>query len=729
MFLQDALLIAGIGGGLLAAGYWLSARMPEITAAERATAGFVAGLASLILMVSVIGSFRPISGLWAWLCLLPCGVTLGHALTRKIFIADCRQLFARSEIRWIAAIGAAFLALLLAPLLDDPNLVFYDGTANHDNFFWIAGGEHLQTHHYLAWPTSTSTAKPFANKSYAIAGWRPAWGRMGTEGLLALTSSIRGLPIVNLYTVATAALYLPWLAGVFLLLRTFVSERPSFFVLAIGASVQPLFVFFHSNANLPNLLGALVSAGIVVGLQRWFVSVHSGSKAWPWWGIAMLSTHGLLCVYPEMFPFVLLPCGLLLLRGLKESGLRCALLAGAALVAGMIVNPATAVRAFHGLVASYGLARANESWTNIFAPVHPEQYLLAVTTLAIAACVKLGLILGTLLSFLVVTMVVFALRRARDPFGTAALFSGTAVLVLYTVITSFSYGWQKSAQFAGLFIGALFPAGCIAAMERRRAGPIQELAARLVTGIVILCYGWATLQNCFRTYNYPARKGITREMLSLRTYSARDLYQAPVLVVAESFQRPFFYGMWASYLFPESSLFYSARDKMPAGYLHDSVQIESLRSTPKPVAVFVSEEWAATFDLMSRRLKEGKGFALLENTNRVVRCEGFEPKEGVPRSLSTKAVLELLPYRDAWLHMIVRPRDTEAAKNVYLRVERRSEPNMQAVAEVRLEEGPPWNIVLPLKGAALNAVEFVFGGALPSGDFPFRIDLVRITNE
>jgi hypothetical protein len=46
-----------------------------------------------------------------------------------------------------------------------------------------------------------------------------------------------------------------------------------------------------------------------------------------------------------------------------------------------------------------------------------------------------------------------------------------------------------------------------------------------------------------------------------------------------------------------------------------------------------------------------------------------------------------------------------------------------------LREGPPWEAVVPLKGGLPNEISFDFIGHAPPGDWPFAIELLRITNE
>lgn len=743
-------LMAAIGGCLLLAGYWLAAEMREATPAERLAAASLVGLTSALWTVATVNFFLPLRGFPAWLCvLLPCGLTLGRARSRRALLADCRQVF-RQPAAWCAALGAAALLLgLLWPLLRDPTLVFYDGTGNHDGFFWIASAEHLQRHSYMVDPI-ISAEQPFTNAARAITDWQPPWGRMGAEGLLALVAALTGRPAIEIYHPATVALLLPWLSGVFLVLRTFVTrerQHPLFWFAASG--LQPVFLFFNSNGNLPNLLGVLAATGMVLGVGRSLENPGgtSGFRAacWPWLGSITLSTHALLCGYPEMLPFAVLPCGLLGLRasiGPTAGGWRRPAWLAAAAAVGFALNPATSVRGLSGFLKSLDAARydAVARWHNLLASLEPAEYFPALTTLAVGACDHLGAALGLALSLGLLGALALTIRRARDPFGTSALLAGVGALVLYTLVTGFSYGWQKAAQFAGIFLAALFPAGCLATLVPTiaacgRPGALAKSCLALLGVCALLVFfTYATVDSCVRNALWSRRKRITREMLALRAVSAERLRGMPVLVVSESFPRSaYFYGMWASYLLPDSALVYSARGEENGGYLQEWAVTETVGVTPPPAAILVSQAWATTFDANSPRLAAGAGFALLENTNRVLRLEGFQPRHGVPEFCTSRASLSIQPHRDARLHATFHRRHLPAAvaTNPVL-VEPQVESEKPPACRLRFDGPGPWAVVVPLKADVANTVTLEFAddasGDHDDGGWSFNIEGWRITD-
>jgi hypothetical protein len=734
LWVEGLLLIIGIGAALLMAGYWLAEPLSAISPAERLAVALLGGLASSLLMVSWINAFMPIRGAGLLICLAPCLATARRGSSRALLLADVRQTFGRWEAKWVILAAGVFLALLLRPLLANPELVFYDGSSNHDNFFYIADADYLAHHSYLGAAVASPT-HPFHNSALAFVGWRPTWGRMGAEGLLALASGVTGVAPISLYAYATAALFLPWCAGVYLVLRSFIIDAPPrLHVLLAVVFLQPVFIFFHGNGNLANLIGAILASGILVAAERCTRRIAGEPRGvfWSWWGLLALTAHGLLCSYPEMMPFVMLPCALLWLRAWRREqgtpGLRLAALAIGAVVAGALINPITTARALQGFLHSFDSARTKGWWANHFEGLPLSTYPLGLTSMAISMCERCSPALGGAISLLLIAGLIWTVRRARDSFGTAALLAGAGLLLGYTLLTGFAYGWQKTVQFAGISIGAIFPVGCLATLDLPMATRRGRLAARFLAGSLAVVFACATVRNFAGAYPYAERKAITREMLTLRDRADIRLTSAPVLVVGESFEKSFFYGMWASYLLPRSPLLFSKRVKHPGGYLGERIRIEAPGGAPTPAAVFVSREWAESIDANATRWAEGKKFALLENTNRVLEAKGFRPKNGVPSHCSAHAELSLLPYRDSWLHLTLWLPGGQTAKDARLSVENRLEGELQP-HRLDFAGQPPWKILLPLKGGVRNEIVLELVGGVARVEFPCEIDALRIANE
>src|SRR5688572_15561040 len=179
-FLENCLILLGLPIGMILAGYWLAARLTDASTSERLATAVLAGLAALIWNISALNFFKPLNGAWSWLCLWPVALTLLDPRSRILLLRDLRAILLNRRGAIAGVLAASFLGLLLWPLLSRPSLVFYDGTSNHDAFFWISSAEHLKRHTYMEMPVS-SAVRPLTKATEAIIGWHPSWGRMGAE--------------------------------------------------------------------------------------------------------------------------------------------------------------------------------------------------------------------------------------------------------------------------------------------------------------------------------------------------------------------------------------------------------------------------------------------------------------------------------------------------------------------------------------------------------------------
>ncbi len=662
--------MVGLCGGILLSGYWLAARVAHDTsAAERLAVAVIAGLASLLLLVSVVNFFRPLALPWALVCLLPMALSLLPAYTRRALGADLLAFGRDPETRLAGALIGVFLAALLAGLLFDNQALHYDGTPNHDSFFWVAGAEYLKRFTYMTAPTVTPT-EPLYNSLIAVVGWKSAWGRMGAEGLLALASSLVGASPLKLYLYGTAALYLPWVAAVYLTARTFFQPKLTRFALVGLALFQPIFCFYHANANLPNLLGAILGAGAIVATERALRAATSpAGPRLAWCGLIVLCVHGLLCTYHEMVAFVGLSCGLLWLRAWftrpAAAHWRATLLVAAAGIFGFAINPASTVRGWYGFVELLDIARVTTVYTDMFAPLAPSQWLPGFLTLSPAAVWFLPTKVALLVSVLLFGGFVLAVWRAQDRFGVLAIFAGSLIMVGYTLVTGFAYGWQKTIQFVGVPYATVAPVMILDALSRLAApGRGRRVAVWGAGAAIALFFGYITLADWRDAFASSRRKMLSTDWLELRDLSRDRLRGQPVMVEQASFRMDFFHGMWAAYFLSGSSIHYAARGENPGGYL--SLIITPGRpEAPPPAAYLVGREWADTLDANSTRLLTGREYALLEQANRVLALEGAAPNSGRPDSFSDSVRLELVPHSSSRLLLTLGPppgRDLPAGK-------------------------------------------------------------------
>jgi len=730
--LEGILLLIGIPLGLLLAGYWLAAVFAESDVPTRLSISILTGIASLLLAVSIVNFFSPLSGVAAWACLLPVFGSLAWKKSRVRFAQDLGALLSNKSFLGFGAVIVLFLGLLLWPVLSSYGIIMYDGTSNHDSFFWVVVAEHLKRHTYMERPVWDSL-QPLASAADAVVGWTPAWGRMGSEGLLALCSAIVGLSPIKLYVYVTACLFLPWLAAVHLGIRTFYAERMSGPARVTVLLLHPIFIFYYSNSNLPNLLGVIAgSAAIIATESALRTAVDHRKQLLAWSGLLALSLHGVYCAYPEMIPFVFLPCGFLWLRAWFVEGARplwkSRLIVAAAVVVSLLLNPASTFRAGWGFVAVFKLTQAGSWWGSIMYQFHPIQYIPTLVTLTPAVVKWLGIWGSWLLTGVVVVGIVLAWRRSRDRLGVVMAFSGGCVLLIYTLLAHFVYGWQKSVQFTGIFVSAAVAGAIIDSFwQHRGQWRLSRWLAWAGAGGLAVFLAFAVGMQCREIYKWSERKLLSQDWFVLREQSRTKLHALPVLVEAATFRMAFFHGMWAAYFLPDSQIYFASRGDQSGGYLRSQVINEAAQSIPSPAAVLVSRSWADSFDANSERILTGTEYVLLRNSNRVFVMSGVFPLNGPPDKASPSIELEILPHSAGQLLMELTPAQAKGKLSQVGTWQIACSVKGSANYSASLAGPPPWIIKVPLAPGQKNLIKLTLVSDKPTAEaLPFDIKQLRI---
>jgi len=717
---------------ILVSGYWLAALGHVTTLPERLAVAAVGGLATLFLWLVAVNFFLPLAGFGVVACLMPAITTLLWPSARRQLVADVRGFLSSGSGRIVLILSAVFVAALFGPALRDWQVLFYDGTTNHDSYIWITSGEFLQHHTYLESPGASQT-HPWMNMADDNVGLDPRRGQLGAETLLALFSSLVGsTPLLSCLYLA-GALLLPWSAAVYLTLTTFFRTRLSRPAIAAFVLFQSIFVFFYANSNLPNLLGAIMGATVIIALER---ALRASGRAHRvgWCVLLGLGFHGQLAVYPEMVPFVLLPCGLLWLRPwfrrqgavVKENGVWSA----AAFVVGAVINPAITVRAWRGFFFSFHTARTDDIFGNLFAPLNFAEYVPGFATLSIPAALSLGYVLGVALTVVLIAAVIFAWRRAHDRTGGLFIMEGSGVLLVYTLATGFKYGWQKSVQFSGIFVTAIMAVAVIDALVE---GWRQKLGRRWAAGAGLLCIGsfytLATALNFSQIYDWSRQKVLSRDWLALREMSATALRDQPVLIEAASFRLPFFYSMWAAYFLPSSQTYYARRGGEGGGYMRLGVLDESSVPGGRPAAVLVSRPWAESFDANSSVRLRGREYVLLREANRVTGLEGVYPLNGYPDNATTHFAMAIVPHSECRLRLTLEPYLKKTWPRATWQITRRTDTGIETVSKV--SGPPPWQIDVPLLAGRSQTIDcrVVDPAEPPTQELPFPFGIRRLIVE
>ena len=725
------LFLFAVAAVILLSGYWLNALSPVGTFAERLALAALAGLATLILITAAVNFFLPLSGVAAWICLLPAAISLLWPRTRDPLLADLRSLGGSRSGRIALALASVFLACLLGPALKDRQAVFYDGTINHDSFIWITSAEFLQQHTYLETPEQIRD-RPWMNMADDNLGLKPRRGQLGTEALLALSSSLAATTPLHTCLYLAAALFLPWCAAVYLTVITFYRASFSRASLAVLVLLQPVFVFFHANSNLPNLLGAITGAMVVVATEQALRSVVPRSRL-GWCVLLALGFHGLLTSYPEMIPFVLLPCGLLWLRPwatrrwetVRTNGVWVVV----AFLVGGVINPAITVRAWHGFFFAFGTARADVIFANLFEPLTAAEYLPGFATLSVPAADQLDTVLGVALTLILLATAATGWWRARDRWGALCTLAGSGALVVYTLTTGFNYGWQKSVQFGAVFIVALVTAPLLDAQFEnwRRAGWWRPAAGIGLAGILTF-YTSATVLNFQHIRNWSRQKMLSADWYELRRLSGTILREQPVLVEAASFRLPFFHSMWSAYFLSSSRIYFARRGGEGGGYLRNETLDESaLPEGRSPTALLVGRRWAESFDANSPRLLAGREYVLFRTANRVTRLQGVYPLNGIPEHATTRFSIEIVPHSASRLSLTLLPYHKSLWPEATWRIIHRTASGLETVRE---QDGPPpWQIDVALVPGLSQTINCeVLNPATTAEELPFAISQLTVAS-
>jgi len=426
-----------------------------------------------------------------------------------------------------------------------------------------------------------------------------------------------------------------------------------------------------------------------------------------------------------MIPFILLPCGLLWLRPWFSRKWEIARTNGsaviAAFIAGGIINPAVTIRAWHGFRYSFKIARADVIFPNLFAPINGAEHVPALATLAIPAVVSFGTWAGAALTLMLLAAAAMGWWRARDRIGVLFTLAGSVVLMAYTVITGFNYGWQKSIQFGAIFVVAFLTAPLLEALfEEWRKARWRKVAAGICIGGIAFFYAAATTVNLQQIQTWSQEKKLSRDWFELRELSATTLREQPVLVESASFRLPFFHSMWAAYFLPTSRTYFARRGGEGGGYLRFGVLDESAVPGGQPAAVLVGRRWAESFDANSPRLLVGREYILFREVNRVTDLQGVYPLNGMPDNTSTHFSIQIIPHSASRLRITLVPYWEHKWPEGTWRIARRVADGTETVTT--LSGSPPWQIDVPLLPRVTQTIEcHLVSSPATTEELPFSV--------
>jgi hypothetical protein len=723
-------IAAGLWLIILTMGYGLAGFIPSVDRLTRLTVASLVGLAWVILGVSVVGAIVPLSGATVWLIWAPTLLTLLIPTTRMQLWTDICSLSKSSQF-FAAITGLALLWItLLLPCIVYPDLVFFDGKTNHDNFFWCVAAEYLQQHTYLS-AHAQNRDHPLFNLVGSIIGWKPSWGRMGAEGFLALMSSTVLQSPVQLYNFMVSSLALPWVLTVIAIARRMGLPPLNFWPMVIVCFCQPVLFFFIANGNLPNLFGAIFAGGL------WLVMLlisASPPRILPFAAAGALLTHGLLCSYPEIVPFAFVPITLLVAWHLFHASTnrtRPFILLVVIVLAGFCLNPLTTARAWNGFWSSIVQVRKDAIWANVFAPLTFAGYVPSLITLAMPSVKLYGIIGGVAASLGVLTSFVLLIKRTSQRALLLISLSGFFAMLVYTLVNSFGYGWQKSVQFFGIPLAVLFPAllvnlvwGEFFSGHSRKLVQVAVLAT-----LSVMLHGM--IGTAAENLKSAGNKGLTRQLLSLRDRMTHEYPGQPLYIDGATFRASFFHSMWSARLFAGNPLVFLSRQDQAGGYLRDSIALDNPTALAPTGFYYVAANWAKAFDYEPPSLFEDRVGSLIKNHNLVTEFTGFYRPSGVPQMTADNFSITLFPYADGWLEFTLEPNGTPSG-DCHVRGSASTDSGVESI-ETIMDVSRHLVVRFPLKAGTRNILTARISGAPPvdlDGDdppYPFQILNVRST--
>jgi len=711
----------GIGAGQL------STRDPV-----RICLALVLGLAVLILNITLVNLWLPLNLTASLICLWPVAGLASHRPFRLAAFEDAKDLF-RLRGGLVAFFSFILVFSILAPLVFQNDIITFDGTPNHDSFFWVTAAHHLQLHSYLTAP-ETDPLHPVMASVPAITGWKPIWGRMGGEGLLAFWSSLTGSSPVFMLLPLSASLLLAWNACCYLFFRTFFGDRLPRRSVPVIILIQPVFLFAHYNSNLPNLLGSIFGTISIVSLEQ-FLKCKRGR--WTWAMLLVLSIHGMICSYPEIVPFIVFPAGLLWIRFLIVSkdihkwtrSVASVLLA----LIGLVLNPASSYRAYYGFIESFSAGRADAHWANMFEPLNPAEFIPGLLTMNPWYSRSLGWGFGLILTGLFVYGFVKAFRNAKDATGAFLATTGGLLLLAYTIATGFSYGWQKSIQFSGPMIStwvfAAVQSLIFFKLDRVFVKQWPEKiksAVSVGTTVMLVCFLLLSMWSFIkRGWEISHVKGLSKDYFQVADYYDTLKRSEKLLVIKPgTFDSPFYHSMWGPFFFSKFKVAFTSRYPDAGGY--NSFERTITDETEDAGAFVVSRAWADIWETNAHRLWQGKQLVLLENSNILHDLEGFYPLWGVSKYMNTVSSFEITPCSDCAFSIELKKSDKEepVSRSWSIKitdVNTRQELVQEIITENRKS---PWLLKIPLKGGIRQRVSIstdVLPKIEPVPPFPFVI--------
>ena len=552
------LLLIGL---CLLTGYGLLAIIPLGADAERpgAIEAMGLGLAGLVVALSLLVLVVPVK----WALGLVLALSMGSVLWKQLRSAEPLRI----GFSWLLFLVCAF-AIAWGHIRPEGTGLF-EGTANHDSLYYVAGASRLLEHGLGALPDAAPPVYQMLDRFWGVTS---ALQRTGSFVLLGALGAAAGAPSEDVYVGCSLALLL-----MFALLAPSLAVRPDdrglrgAIVYAVGVVamlVCGIVWFTLLNSNFANLLALPL---VVVALSGWLRCKRKPDLLG--YLLIAMPMAALVVGYPEL---LVIAAGLLAVDAVASMAMRegsaasyarvlaIAAVASVVLVLPYMVGMALTAKTLEAVSTGGG----DDNTFLLKAPWY--HWLIAIERIW---WLKEGFWNWLTLGWMSVGLGLALLGRARS-LAVAALVV-YASLVSFVVLRGYGYGEVKVVQYAGPFVHMVAVLGIVESLL-----PIR--GRRWVQVLAVACGGALALSsyNAIRTLSafsatYEASKVYDDTYRRLQGLLPAD--GAPVLIAETLSSKEdyrFFRAHWLAYALRDRVLVYPAKGEdgyLRGGYAHDQL--------------------------------------------------------------------------------------------------------------------------------------------------------------
>lgn len=514
--------------------------------------GEAIGLAVMVIVIrSLEGLFAVKEFAWE---LLGCYVVTVALLWRYSSAAsrlkkDCARIGISALIIVLISLVGVVVALNLPILLD--HALIFEGTGNHDSFYYTVVAHYMQHHSFYA-PVAYTPEHPYNEIIRWTFGGAAPIGRVGAEGYLAWLSSLFNRNPAFLYNAAsTCGMIVAGSCCLLLLsparLREIRHGNTRVWLIPAALSTPVLYESVF-NSNFSTAYGvAFFSAYLSASWMR---------SRTPRLVLAVLLMTAMLASYPELVPMAWACLGIGLLfrwrlgRRFIAQTTRDGLRALRDMACSIALFPWIAVPAWYVIFSAYIVMHASGPGTGLpdaNAGLAPARYMLAT----IMANRHIGDATPELLAAIILAMLVFlvfmgVLRGGRNAPLLGGICAAFVVIVGIIYFQSYDYGKLKIVEYFAPLITAVIISGTIGkwgtgSLDRIKAGLIG-ISSGAVIIVFVVTIGimineslfWGRLKRIT-----PATMKLVRAIQALPNGSVISFGSTPW---------PYYYSMWIPYL-------------------------------------------------------------------------------------------------------------------------------------------------------------------------------------